>query len=246
MDIKPGITLSTKGLISFLGVSDNVWKRKKEQLLQHFGNYYEYEVIYRGRNIDYHIIDKIKDYEPIPKKSTKRDKIYKESILEVIAEDNIQTAMNVSRIIKNNDSIKQYNHKDSTVYEYTRVNMRNMFGVKVNQGGTNGIIERKVWCKLIEEYNFYEEMCDEDIAELYNLFSTAKESAKEIELEIFCDYQNGLITKDEMFKQIGESGFRCFAEARKNFYNKYGYYPIKVPVYEISAFERSIEECQEQ
>ena len=241
MDIKPGATLSTKEIISFLGVSENVWKRKKEQLLQHFGNYYEYEVIYRGRNIDYHILNKIKDYEQIPKKSTKRDKIYKESILEVIAEDNIQTAMNVSRIIKDNDSIKKYNHKDSTVYEYTRVNMRNMFGVKVNQGGTNGLIERKVWCKLIEEYNYYAEMSDEDIAELYNLFSTAKESAKEIELEIFCDYQNGLITKDDMYKQIGESGFRCFAEARKTFYKRYGYYPIKVPVYEISAFERSIE-----
>ena len=229
--------MTTKEMMEFFGVSKDVWKRNKNKLLENFGKYYEYEVVYRGRNIDYHIIKKLGDYKPIEKKSEKRDRVYESNILEVIAEDNIQTAMNVSRIIKDNDSIKELNHSDGTVYEYTRVRMRNMFGVVVNEGGTKGIIEKKVWCKLVADYNYYVEMSEEEIQDFYDIYKQSKEDMKEEELEIFSDYQNGLITKDEMNSKLGECGLWSFKFARKQFADKHKYFPIKVPVYRISAFE---------
>jgi hypothetical protein len=230
-------TLTTKEMIEFFGVSKDVWKRNRNKLLENFGKYYEYEVVYRGRNIDYHIIRKIDEYKPIEKKSEKRDRVYESNILDVIAEDNIQTAMNVSRIIKDNDDIKELNHSDGTVYEYTRVRMRNMFGVVVNEGGTKGIIEKKVWCKLVADYNYYVEMSEEEIQDFYDIYKQSKEDMKEEELEIFSDYQNGLITKDEMNSKLGECGLWSFKFARKQFADKHKYFPIKVPVYRISAFE---------
>ena len=229
--------MTTKEMMEFFGVSKDVWKRNKNKLLENFGKYYEYEVVYRGRNIDYHIIKKLGDYKPIEKKSEKRDRVYESNILEVIAEDNIQTAMNVSRIIKDNDSIKELNHSDGTVYEYTRVRMRNMFGIVVNEGGTKGIIEKKVWCKLVADYNYYVEMSEEEIQDFYDIYKQSKEDMKEEELEIFSDYQNGLITKDEMNSKLGECGLWSFKFARKQFADKHKYFPIKVPVYRISAFE---------
>ena len=244
MEIKENDVLTTKEMMSFFGATKDVWKRKREQLLQHFGNFYEYEIIYRGRNKDYHIIREIQAYKPIEKKSTIRDRIYENNIIQVISDDNIQTAMNVYRIIKNFDDIKSYNFQDSTIYEYTRVRMRNMFGVKVNQGGTRGIIEKKVWCRLLLEYNCYIEMPKEEVDVFYEMFKNTKSDFQEEELEIFSDYQNGLITKDEMNKQIGNHGFSCFLSAKNEFKQKYGYYPIKVPVYEISAYEREIDEYE--
>jgi hypothetical protein len=145
--------------------------------------------------------------------------------------------MNVSRIIKDNDDIKELNHSDGTVYEYTRVRMRNMFGVVVNEGGTKGIIEKKVWCKLVADYNYYVEMSEEEIQDFYDIYKQSKEDMKEEELEIFSDYQNGLITKDEMNSKLGECGLWSFKFARKQFADKHKYFPIKVPVYRISAFE---------
>ena len=71
------------------------------------------------------------------------------------------------------------------------------------------------------------------------MYAAQKESSKEEETEIFSDYLNGLITKEEMNEKIGTCGYYCFASARKDFYNKYGFYPIKVPVYELSAFENN-------
>lgn len=230
--------MTTKEMMEFFGVSKDVWKRNKNKLLENFGKYYEYEVVYRGRNIDYHIIKKIADYKPIEKKSEKRDRVYESNILDVISEDNIQTAMNVSRIIKDYDSIKELNHSDGTIYEYTRVRMRNMFGVVVNEGGTKGIIEKKVWCKLVADYNYYVEMSEEEIQDFYDIYKQSKEDMKEEELEIFSDYQNGLITKEEMNSKLGECGLWSFRFARKQFADKHKYFPIKVPVYRISAFER--------
>ena len=238
MDLQVNETLTTREMMEFFGVSKDVWKKNKNKLLENFGKYYEYEVVYRGRNIDYHIIKKIDDYKPIEKKSAKRDRIYEDNILDVISDDNIQTAMNVSRIIKDRESIQEFNHSDGTIYEYTRVKMRNMFGVVVNQGGTKGIIEKKIWCRLVAEHNYYVEMSEEEIQDFYDIYSQSKEDMKEEELDIFSDYQNGLITKEEMNEKIGECGLWAFRFARKQFADKHNYFPIKVPVYRISAFEK--------
>lgn len=114
--------------------------------------------------------------------------------------------------------------------------MRNMFGVAVNEGGSKGMIVNKVWCKLVAEYNYYEEMSEEAVAEFYKIYESHKAANKDYELEVFSNYQNGLISKEEMFEQVGASSFSCYQSARSEFNRKYNYYPVKVPVYELSAF----------
>lgn len=231
---------TTDEMISFFGVSKDIWKKKKEQLLFHFGSFYEYEVIYDKndhRKKNYRIIKQLYEYEPPQKKSIKRDKIYESQIKEVIECDNIQTASNVSRIIKDTDEIKELNHTEGTVYEYTRVRMRIMFGTKVGESGTSGRIVQKIWCRLDKDNNCYELLSDHQIQEFYKLFNEKKEALNEEQLTLYCDYDNGLISKEELYERIGESGLSCYLEARKEFNKRYGFYPIKVPEYELSAFE---------
>ena len=244
MDLIAGKIYTTKDMMTFFDVSKDTWKKKKEKLLLHFGDFYEYEVEYDSkdrRKINYRIIRQLRKYEPPQKKSVIRDKTYENEIVKVIEEDNIQTAKNVSRIIKDTDEIKVFNHTAGTVYEYTRVRMRNMFGVKSGEHGTHGKIIEKIWCRLDSEYNCYIKIPEEKIKYLYQVYSSEKEAAKEAELTLYSDFENGLITKDELNEQIGESGLLCFLTARELFKEKYGYNPIKVPVYELSAYEATKE-----
>lgn len=237
MNIGTGITYSTKEMMEFFGVSKDQWKRQKNKLLENFGYYYIYKVEYQGKKINYKIIEQLGNYQPPEKKSTKRDNTYENGIIRVIEDDNIQTAANVARRLQKEDAaITSLNHSSGTVYEYTRVKMRNMFGTKVNEGGSKGMIVDKVWCRLDQDNNTYIPMSEEAIQKFFEIYSKSQEVRKEYELEVFSDYQNGLITKEEAFDAIGERAIMAFKGARDKFKQDYGYYPIKVPVYELTAF----------
>ena len=157
--------------------------------------------------------------------------------MEIISEDNVQTAANVARrLYLENYDISQLKHKEDTVYANTRANMRIMFGTGVGGMGTEGAIMEKVWCRKEKDWNRYVRLTEEEIKAFFDLYTNEKESSKEYELELFNDYHTGLITKEEMYAAIGEQGLSCFLAAKEAYKAKYGFYPIKVPVYEIGAF----------
>ena len=238
MNIAPGITYSTKEMQEFFGVSKDQWKRNKNKLLENFGYYYTYKVEYEGKKINYKVIEQLGNYQPPEKKSAKRDKTYENGIIRVIEEDNIQTAANVARRLGKEDAaVQSFNYSSGTIYEYTRTRMRNMFGIRVNEGGSTGMITEKVWCRLDKDNDCYIPMSDEAVQKFYEIYSMSQEIRKEYEMEVFSDYTNGLITKEEAFEAIGERAIEAFKGAREKFKQDFGYYPIKVPVYEISAFK---------
>lgn len=142
----------------------------------------------------------------------------------------------MARIIKDNEDIKELKHTDGTIYEYTRRSMRNMFGTKEKESGTHGRIDRKVWCKLDADNNYYVELSQEQVNEFFNMFSQQKEAGKSFEASVYSDYESGLITKADRDKAVGAIGYEAYRQAKRAFYDKYGFTPIKVPVYELSAF----------
>ena len=246
MELKVNQTYTTQEMIEFFGVSKATWKKKKDRLLDHFRRYYMYEVFYDTkdrRKINYKILKKLQEYEPPLGKGAKRDLVYDRKIEEVIEEDNIQTARNVSRIIKDDTEIVALNHTDNTRYEYTRVRMRIMFGTKAGEHGTKGFISDKIWCKLDENNNCYIELTPEEIQKFYDIYSDEKKLIQEDELTIMSDYQNGLITQEEMKTLISDTTLGAFISARTLYKEKYGYYPIKVPIYQLSAFDLSEQEA---
>ena len=128
------------------------------------------------------------------------------------------------------------NHKEGTVYANTRANMRVMFGTGENSMGTEGRIAKKIWCRKEKDWNRYVPLTDEEVNAFFDLYKAKTDSNKKYEMEIFNDYQIGLITKEEMNAAIGDRGLACFILAKDEFKDKYGFYPIKVPVYEFGAF----------
>ena len=240
MDLKEQEVYSTKDMQNFFGVSKDTWKKKKDSLLFHLSNYFEYEVEYDSvdyRKCNYHIIKQLHEYEPPLKKSVKRDLTYEKNIIKTIEISNLQTAKNVSRIIKTEPEILNFHHKDGTVYEYTRVNMRKMFGTKIGEFGTRGCILDKIWCRVITETNLIVPMSEEEIKNFYSIFSECREPDKEIIATLYSDYQSGTITKEELYKHTGELGLQAFITAQKLYKVMYGFTPQKVPIYCLAAYE---------
>lgn len=240
-----GATYTTKEMQGRLGVSEGTWSHKRNQLLDNFNQYYDYEVLYKGRNTFYHILKQKGEYsKPLRKNDgRKRDEIYSQEIVKVIKKDNVQTAKNVSRIIRNNEPIVKLNHKDGTVYENTRLRMRAMFGTDLISGGTIGAIIDKIWCGLDLETNTYFRMSDEEYDDFKKMMRVEQKEILDEELELYSDYKNGLIEEDELGKKAKEIGFRAFLSAQETYKKKYGYRPIKVPVYgfydiDVLQFER--------
>lgn len=64
------------------GISKSTWDHRRDELLENFCLYYEYEVVYEGRSTKYHIIRKLGDYQkPLSKRSKElRDQIYEKEI----------------------------------------------------------------------------------------------------------------------------------------------------------------------
>ena len=239
MELEEGKIYTTAQIQEFMGIGESTWNHKRSELLDNFCLYYEYEPIYEGRSTNYHIIRKFGDYKkPLSKRAKeKRDSIYEKEIVDVIQTDNLQTAANVSRIIGSADEIKAYNHTDGTIYEYTRLRMLSMFGKTIGEGGTHGAIIEKIWCRADLVNNMYIPMSEEETHDFFEMYGNAKEQGKTAELDLLNDYKIGLIQKEELVKAIGELSLSNYVAARKSFYNKHGYYPIKVPLYGLDGLD---------
>lgn len=236
--IHEGDRLTTKELYTRLGISDKTWKTNKKDILIEIGKVFEYEVEYKGRSIIYCFNKQV----GIPKAS--RDKIYEDAILETLYFQPLNTAKNVSRIIqKENEDIKELGYSEGTNYEYTKIRMRKWFGVDVNDTGDfnnmedlkerKGYIERKVWCMLDSEYNDYVEMSQEQISFFVECVKDSFKDDSEVELKLLSDFDSGLITESEMKESLGILKTAGYAAAKKQFKEKYGKFPIKVPYYTI-------------
>ena len=237
-ELEVGRYYTTKALQAFMEVSNSTWSHKRNELLSNFSLYYEYEVEYQGRETKYHILKKLGDYQKIPNKrnAQKRNEVYGEKIIEVVKEDNVQTAANVARIIKDKEEIQEFQHKFGTVSEYTRLQMREMFGTRQNEGGTKGRILDKIWCRLDSEYNCYIPLPEEQVQGFLKLFHAEHKLSAKAELDALNDCEIGLISKEERDSIIGEAAYFSYANARREFKAKYGYTPIKVPVYGIEGY----------
>lgn len=245
VELTVGRTYKTDELVKALGISKSVFAHKKNEYLASLSQAYEYEISYKGRANLYTITAKIGDFEKPERKNSreKSDAVIYKFIREVIEEDDLQTAANMGRRAFESfaegvkTEVAKLGLAESTTKEYIRLKMREMFGTKIGEGGTDGFISEKVWCKLNAEYNVYEELSDDIVKDYYEIVQTVKSEIKKEDVCMFEDYQNGLISREEYGEMLINYNTNLFAEAKKMFAAKHGFYPIKVPRYQLSAFQ---------
>lgn len=248
-----GQTYQTKELVKELGISDSLWKRKKNEYLNSLSQAYEYEVSYKGRAVLYTITKQIADFKkPENKRSREKNmEVIRKFIIEVIEEDNLQTAANMGRRAFESftegitTEVAKLGLTEGTAKEYIRLKMREMFGRNVGESGTDGFISEKVWCHLEKEYNTYIEMTDAQIADYYNMVQTIRSDFKKDDVCLYEDYENGLITKEEYQEALCDFNCMFFKTVKSSFKEKYGFTPIKVPRYELNAWKDKEKEYEE-
>lgn len=246
MELEINKRYSTTELTKLMGISASTFRHKKEEYLRSLQAAYIYEVEQQGTATYYTITEKIGEYEkPLRKNQReKTDKVIKKFINEVIEEDPMQTAANINRRAwefadTNPSEIVLLGLKDSTTGEYIRLNLKEMYGTQVNEGGTDGIIEKKVWCRLDYKRNAYVEMTPEMVQKYFDCFNEIKKGQTETDVAIFADYKSGLITRQEMRDRLENQTANVFKEGNSLFYSKYGYYPVRVPVYLKNAWTKN-------
>ena len=87
----------------------------------------------------------------------------------------------------------------------------------------------------------------QEISAFYELFSDIRSVNQQAELDALNDYHIHLITKEELAERISDISLNGYLSARKEFCRRYGYYPIKVPVYglddlDVVRFDREEEQ----
>jgi hypothetical protein len=246
IELTVGKNYSTQELANALGISRQAFTKRKDEYLDSLSKAYEYKIVYKGRTILYTITKQINDFQKPERKNSKEktEAIIHQFIRDTIEKDNLQTAANIGRCAfkyqeGKKTSVEKLGLKQSTVQEYARVQMKEMFGNKINQDGTDGYMMEKVWCRLDRKNVCYEEMEKEAIDDYLKIISNIKKDVKKEDTEAYEDYKNGLITKEEYKEFLCNFNCSLFTSAKRTFYEKYGFYPIKVPRYQLCAWQNA-------
>lgn len=221
---------STQELAKEMQISFSTFRNNKEKYLDYLSIFCDFEISYSGRSTYYTITEIYGEYEKLTKKSAeKKEKAYREASIEVIKKDNLQTAANIGRLIKNDNKIKELHHADSTICRYAQKAIRKMLDENILH------IEDKLWCRLSKEENKYYKLSNEEIKEFFELFGAYQKEENKIQLEVISDFKNGLIKKDDLAAKVSDNLLNIFDAARLEFMERHGYFPIKVPVYVFNA-----------
>lgn len=124
--------------------------------------------------------------------------------------------------------------------------MRKWFGSAIGDNGSfddmedmsmrKGYIEKKVWCRFEPGYNRYIPMPEEQIDEFVKLVKKNLKEIRDREVEILAAFDAGTITREECNEALGGLSYEKYTAAKKDFKEKYDYYPISVPEYVLYQY----------
>lgn len=216
--------LNTKQLAEKLEISPTTLRANREKYEKYIKMFYRVN----KRNDKYGTIiyelEELEENTEMPSykeyKKFQKDTRIKQTIRNILAQDNRQTGSNIARII-----IAQYGS------EYTQTTLEKYVRDALNELVANKEYSRedRKWCRLDREHNRYHILDDEKVSLLRSYLNNIHYGLSEE--EIYSKYEDGLISKEEMFTQIGECWYYGYIGALRKFKDETGVQPIQVPVY---------------
>ena len=200
---------------AILKIGRKAWETKREEILEYLYNFFDYEVITKGRGKYYIIKEIYGEYEPMPrkKKSEEIKKYYSEETEKIVANEPWNTGSNIARnIIKNKKN--KYEHSQGTIANYVRPIIKEEYD----------IVEKK-WMRREE---IYVNLTQEEEEYLQECFKTFYERNGKTSAELCADLECGLITKIEFAKYLADQTFSQYTKAMDTFRMRFGFRPIKV------------------
>lgn len=223
MQIQTGV-YSLKEFCELLNISSYIWKKRKEDLLEHLKDYFDYTIELGGyHNTEQTIIirEVYDDYEPLPRKTNIKEKQqdYKEFTLETIKKEPLNTVSNIARKAVTDEFLaNKYHHKSRAAENYIRPIINSD---EILKG-------EKVWVCLNKALNIYELLQGEELETIQNIMREFVEKHDSVVESIVTSLDCGDLTEEEISKQVMSYLRMEYAIAIDSFVAKYGYRPFKV------------------
>lgn len=233
MKIQPGI-YTLKEFFDLLNITSYTWKKRKEDLLAHLKDYFDYTIELGGyHNTEQTIVIKevYDDYEPLPRKTCTKEKQedYKEFALKTIQHYPLNTTTNIARRAITDEYLQnKWHHKRAAAENYIRPVVKD-----------NNLIckDHKQWCKLNKELNIYEPLTEEQYIYFKALLQhLSSNGGVENIAEVVSLYNEGEISREEYEKLVSDVVQMEFQFILGEFCAKYGFIPVKVPYLIINGF----------
>lgn len=221
-------TYSLKDLLNILHITRDSWKKRRQEYLDWFNCFFDYEITMQGKNTFFIIKEVFGDYEPLPrkKKSIEVKEYYVQETSKIVKQEPTNTGSNIARnIVATNN---KYAHKEGTASVYVRSILKEGYRV-----------DGKVWCKRTEDGLHYEPISEEQITYLNECITQQfkDDKVQEYAVDMYTDYEAGLITKKDFNEAIGSMTGMAFLSAMDRFILRYGFRPMKIPMWVEGAFK---------
>lgn len=220
-------TYSLKELLSILHITRDSWKKRRQEYLDWFNCFFDYEIVMQGKHIIFNIKEVFGEYEPLPrkKKSIEVKEYYAQETSKIVKQEPTNTGSNIARNIVATSN--KYEHKEGTVSVYVRSILKE--GYKVDS---------KVWCKRSADGLHYEPINEEQAKYLNECITQQFKDDKlqEYMVEVYTDYEAGLISRTDFNAALGSMTEVTFLSAMDRFILKYQFRPVKIPVWVEGAF----------
>lgn len=210
-----------KELRELLHISDNTWREKRDEIFEYLNEFFDYEVISKGRAIYIDIHSQYKEYEPIPKKSEVARKYYKEKTKEELTDQPWNTGANIARNIIRKGQNK-FDHREGTICNYVRPILK------------NAIVSGKQWMQSDKENYTYVPLTEEEQKYLNALFHGKVDPNEDY--DSLQEYKAGYITRKEVGEEVLNRVEIRYDMVMEKFKRKFGFIPIYVKHFEIYDF----------
>lgn len=230
MQIQTGV-YSLKEFCELLNISSYVWKKRKEDLLEHLKDYFDYTIELGG----YHNTEQIvtikevyDDYEPLPRKTQIKEKQqdYKTFTLDTIKQEPLNTTLNIARKAVEDKELKEkYHHAAYSAARYIRPIINSN---KVLKG-------EKVWVRLDKEKNVYIPLQGEELTYILDLMKNFRQSFSEQAEEIITSMDTQDLEEISVPQYLTDILSCEYRDTLTAFEAVYGYRPFKVHHLEINA-----------
>lgn len=218
---------SLKELKDLLKITDSQWKRRKEDILDHLHDYFDYEVkITNDHNYVFIIYQQLRGYEPLPRKTNPEKREYYAKLTRAYIEEKPHnTGTNIARNIKHKEQEMDRDEVD-TIARYTcRV-------VRDEYEPTSG---ENIWCYLNDDKLEYIPLDEEEVEWLKNAFYIKCASRENTLGEIYSQRINKIITERQAIEKQKECNEQFFVGIFKAFRDRFKKWPISVPKWQVKT-----------
>ena len=214
-------------LLNMLNISDNQWKRRKEEVLALLEDCCSFEMHSGGvHNSLTFIIKEVYNDNPVladRRSASREEKLrdYEKFTLEELPKHPLNSIANLARNAVEDKQLKQkYAHKEISAMNYIRPVIKSD---KVSA-------KQKYWARL--EGNSYIPLNREEEAFLKQCFQESMHIREEYELMAM--HENGDVEKEQIKEALFNKVKRSYDNAMNKFIEEYGFRPIKATYWEVN------------